>query len=338
MSDPTMQPSPERFFMAVTAYQQSAVIKGAIELDVFTAIGEGNATAKALADRCQADERGMRILCDYLVVSGFLTKADGQYDLTSDAAIFLNRHSPAYAGGVIEFLQAPTLMEAYRDIAAVVRKGGTIISEEGTVSEENPVWVKFARAMAPLMIMPAQMIAQLIPVDPSRKVKVLDIAAGHGVFGAAFAQQHPNAEIVALDWAPVLEVAKENAQKLGVGDRHRLLPGSAFEVDFGSGYDVVLLTNFLHHFDVETCEKLLRKIYAALNEGGRVATLEQVPNDDRISPPIAAAFSMTMLATTRAGDAYTFAEHERMFNRAGFKRSELHEMPGLPQRVVVSLK
>lgn len=337
MSDQTT-PTPERFFMAATAYQQSAVIKGAIDLDVFTAIGEGQTNVKALAAQCQADERGMRILCDNLVVIGFLTKADGQYGLTPDAALFLDRRSPAYLGGVIEFLQAPPLVEAYRDIAAVVKKGGTVISDEGTVSQENPVWVKFARAMAPLMMTPSQMIAQIVSVPTDRKVKVLDLAAGHGLFGIGFAARYPNVEVIALDWAPVLKVALENAQKYGVGDRYTLLPGSAFDMDFGSNYDVVLLTNFLHHFDVGVIESLLKKIHAALGEGGRVATFEQIPNEDRVTPPMTAGFSMVMLATTKAGDAYTFAEYEQMFGRAGFKRNELHELAPLPQRLVVSYK
>jgi hypothetical protein len=115
-------------------------------------------------------------------------------------------------------------------------------------------------------------------------------------------------------------------------------PGSAFEVDYGSGYDLVLLTNFLHHFDVATCESLLRKVHASLAEGGRAVTLEFVPNDDRVTPPQAAAFSMMMLGMTPAGDAYTFAELDQMFRNTGFTSSELHELPPTIQRVVISHK
>ncbi len=338
MSNPSAQPSPELFFNTVTAYQQSAVLKGAIELDVFTAIAEGNTTAKALAEKRNASERGMRILCDYLVINGFLTKKDGQYGLTQDSAIFLDRRSPAFLGGAVEFLQSPMLFEAYNDIAGVVRKGGTLVGEEGSVSPENPVWVQFARAMAPMMMMPAQTMTQMVQPDPHLKFKVLDIAAGHGIFGVAFASRYPNAEVVAVDWAPVLEVAKENARKFGVIERYTTKPGSAFDVDFGDGYDLALLTNFLHHFDVETCEGLLKKVHGALNEGGRVMTLEFVPNEDRVTPPNAAGFSMTMLASTRAGDAYTFAEFEKMFSNAGFKKSELHEAPPSAEQLVISYK
>jgi len=337
MSDQTPQPSPELFFQTVNSYQRTAALKAAVELDVFTAIAEGKQTAQDVAARCEASERGMRILCDYLVIHGFLTKKDVRYGLTSDSAVFLDRRSPAYMGGTLEFLLSPMLTGTFENLTEVVRKGGTVIPEGGTVAPENPVWVKFARAMVPMMAMPAQQIAKLVSGD-GRKLKVLDIAAGHGIFGIAIAQQNPKAEIVALDWPNVLEVAKENAEKAGVSDRYSTIEGSAFDVDYGSGFDVVLLTNFLHHFDPPTCETLLRKVHAALAEGGRAVTLEFVPNEDRVSPPIPAAFSMMMLGSTAKGDAYTFSELERMFKNAGFAHSELHQLMASPEQVVISKK
>jgi len=135
----------------------------------------------------------------------------------------------------------------------------------------------------------------------------------------------------------VLEVAKENAAAAGVADRYATIEGSAFEVDCGKDYDLILLTNFLHHFDPPTNETLLRKVHAALTEGGRAVTLEFIPNDDRISPP-EASFSVQMLGGTEGGDAYTFAELERMFANAGFSGSELHALPPSIQRVVISTK
>jgi 2-polyprenyl-3-methyl-5-hydroxy-6-metoxy-1,4-benzoquinol methylase len=338
MSNQTAQPSPELFFRTLNAFQQTEVIKGAIELDLFTAIAEGNTTSAALAERCNASERGVRILCDYLTILGFLTKEAGEYSLTQDSAFFLNRHSPVYIGSAIEFLLAPSMFEAFKNMAEVVRRGGAIFNEEGTVSPENPVWVRFARGMMPVMALSAQLIAQLIEIDKDRKIKVLDIAASHGLYGITLAQQSPHVEVVAVDWAPVLEVAKENAQKFGVIDRYHILPGSAFEVDFGEGYDLVLLTNFLHHFDIKANERMLEKIHAAMNDGARVVTLDFIPNEDRVTPPAAASFAMTMLATTPAGDSYPFSEFEKMFANAGFKKSELHPLPPTMQRVVISYK
>jgi hypothetical protein len=331
-------PSPELFFETISAYHRTQVLKGAIDLDLFTAIAEGAATPKAMADKRQASERGMRILCDYLAVLGFLTKTGNEYALTPDSALFLDRRSPAYFGGAAEFLLSPTLIQSFADIPASVRKGGTVIGDQGTMAPDHPIWTRFARAMQPMAAGLAQMLPGLVKFDEKEKLKVLDIAASHGMYGLAFAQQYPNLEVVAVDWANVLEVGREHAAKLGLSDRWRAVAGSAFEVDFGGDFDLALTPNFFHHFDQPTNEKLMRKIHGALNDKGRAVTVEFVPNDDRVSPPHAAMFAMTMLASTADGDAYTFAEYEKMFATAGFSRSELHQPPASIEQVIVSYK
>lgn len=339
MSSPgKLQPSPQLFFQTINAYQRTEGLKAAIELEVFTAVGEGKSTAAEIAQRCGASERGIRILCDFLCIMGFLTKEGQQYRLTADSAMFLDKGSPAYLGEAREFLLSPMLTEGFKDFAGAVRKGGTVVSDEGTIAPQHPIWVKFARAMAPMMALPAQLMAKLVDPQADRKLKILDIAAGHGLYGIEFAKRNLGAEVVALDWTNVLTIANENARSAGVDDRFTTLEGSAFEVDYGTGYDLVLLTNFLHHFDPPTCEILLRKVYAALSEGGRAVTLEFVPNEDRISPPDAAAFSIMMLGGTPGGDAYTFSELERMFKSSGFVRSEIHPLLPSIQQVVISQK
>jgi SAM-dependent methyltransferase len=338
MSAQTPQPSPERFFQIANAYQLSAALKAAVELELFTAVGEGNRDARSLAARCGASERGVRILSDYLVVAGLLTKDESGYGLTFDSAVFLDRRSPAYMGGTLEFLLAPTLTAGFDDLAGTVRKGGTVMPEGGTVAVENPLWVKFARAMAPMAAMPSGEIARVVCEGRGGPLKVLDVAAGHGLYGIAFARQNPEASVVALDWPAVLEVARENARSAGVAERHTGIEGDAFGAEFGEGYDVILLTNFLHHFDPPTNVRLLRKVRAALADGGVAVTLEFVPNEDRVSPPVPAAFSLTMLAGTEGGDAYTFPELEKMFAEAGFSHSEPRRLTASPQQVIISSK
>jgi ubiquinone/menaquinone biosynthesis C-methylase UbiE len=332
------QPSPQIFFQNLNAHQRTEALKAAIELEVFTAIAEGNTTAEAIAKRCNASERGTRILCDYLTIMEMLTKENGKYGLTLDSSVFLDKRSPSYVGGATEFLLSPTLVEGFRNLTEAVRKGGTSIGNEGTVSPENPVWVKFARGMAGLMSMPAQLLAKLADPQADKKLRILDIAAGHGLFGIAFATHNKQAEVTALDWKAVLEVAKENAKTAGIEDRYKTIEGSAFDVDFGTGYDVILLTKFLHHFDPPTCEQLLKKVHNSLADGGRAVTLEFVPNEDRITPPDSAGFSLIMLSGTPSGDAYTFSEFEKMFANAGFSSSTLHPLPPTFQQVVISTK
>ena len=331
-------PSPVLFFDTINAYQRTEALRAAIELDLFTRIAAGERTTEQLAAACQASPRGIRILANYLTTLGFLRKGGEQYELTGDAEVFLNRKSPAYLGGTLEFLLTPQLKESFQQLTAAVRRGGTANSEEGTVSHDNPIWVAFARAMAPMMQLPARMLVDLVGGDRERPIRALDVAAGHGIFGVSIAERYPHAHITALDWPNVLAVATENAKLAGVAERHVLRPGSAFEVDWGGPYDLVLLTNFFHHFDLATCRDLASKAYAALAPGGRAITLEFIPDEDRLNPPSTASFALTMLATTAHGDAYTFAEYQQIFEHAGFLRSELHALPPTAQQAVISYK
>lgn len=277
------------------------------------------------------------MLCDYLTIAGLLNKEQDKYSLTPEAQIFLSKKSPAYIGSATQFMCSDYHLRNFSSLAEAVRRGGSAVKDSST-SVENPMWVDFARGMAPLRVPAAEFTAKLVGADQQKPMKVLDIAASHGLFGITIAKHNPKAEVVAVDWRPVLEVAKENAAKAGVQNRYKTIAGSAFDVDFGNGYDVALVTAFLHHFDVATNEKFLRKVHGALKPGGVVATLEFVPNEDRVTPPHAAGFALIMLSNTEAGDAYTFRELDQMFRNAGFGKSELHSNPNSIDQVIITKK
>jgi 2-polyprenyl-3-methyl-5-hydroxy-6-metoxy-1,4-benzoquinol methylase len=335
-AQPRSEASPFRLFHAINAFHLTEAISSAIELDIFTAIAAGHATAEALATQCRIAERGARILCDFLVVNEFLRKSGNQYSLTDDSAKFLDRKSPAYMGSCTEFLLTDEIRQTLHDLTNAVRHGGC--QHTYAHAPESPVWVAFAHSMAPMMMMASHGLAGIVVGNERRTLKVLDIAAGHGLFGIAVLRANPKAEVTAVDWKNVLEVALENAKKFGVSDRYKILNGSIFDVDIGTAYDLILVPNFLHHFDEATNEQLLKKLHRALKPGGRIATLEFVPNEDRVSPAVPAAFALIMLAETSAGDAYTRSELENMFNRAGFSRHEFHAMPPSPHSVLVSTR
>jgi 2-polyprenyl-3-methyl-5-hydroxy-6-metoxy-1,4-benzoquinol methylase len=326
-------PTPERIFTALSAYERTAALSAAIELELFTAIGEGATTQEALAKRTGAAERGVRILADYLVVDGFLTKHSGHYGLAPEAAAFLDQRSPMYLGTMSRFLGTPDFTRRFERLAEAVRHGGSV-EENHMVVPRQPLWVEFARSMAALQAPVAGLVAEAVGLAE----RVLDLAAGHGLFGIAVARANPGATIVAQDWEEVLAVARENAERDGVADRLRLLPGSAFEVDFGSGLDLVLVPNFLHHFDAPTCVALLRRVHDALAPDGRAAIVEFVPDESRVAPPIPAAFSLKMLAATPGGDAYTYGELDRMCREAGFRATELKPLAPTQQTLVIALR
>jgi 2-polyprenyl-3-methyl-5-hydroxy-6-metoxy-1,4-benzoquinol methylase len=327
--------NPGLVFDMMQAHQRTAALKTAIDLDIFTAVGAGPGDVASIAKHAKASERGIRILCDFLVINGVLAKEDGKYKHTPTSAAFLDPRSPACMASVAQFLTAPELLEPFARLTDVVRDGRTTLAGDGTVEPDNPVWVSFAENMAPMTGPLAGPLAAVALEGNTGPVSVLDIAAGHGLYGIEVAKQNPHAQITGLDWAAVLQVALRNAEKAGVKDRYTMLPGSAFDVEFGGPYDVVLLTNFLHHFDKATNVGLLKKVRAALKPGGRVATLEFVPNEDRVSPPMPAAFAMTMLTSTADGDAYTLSELSAMYAEAGFKDVKAHAISTLPQTIVV---
>jgi predicted O-methyltransferase YrrM len=334
--DPVNAPSPLLFFDTINAYQKSAALKAAIELDLFSALANRSASAAELATALGCPERGIRILADYLVILGFLAKDANEYALTPDSAVFLVRSSPAYLGASIEFFHAPGLTAGFDELADTVRKGRK--ADAGTTQHEHEVWVRFARVMAPLMYMPARGMTELIKLDQARDTRILDIAASHGVYGITVAKANPRAHLVALDWAPVLKVSTENARNAGLADRFSTIAGSAFTADLGSDYDVVLVPNFLHHFNRADCVIFLKRVHAALRPGGVVVIVEFVPNEDRVTPPAAAGFSLVMLGSTPEGDAYTFAEYEGMLRDAGFAGSEFHSLMPTAQSAVIARK
>jgi SAM-dependent methyltransferase len=335
MPGPSPGPSPDRFFETMTAYQHTAALKAAIELELFTAIGDGQNTVSSLAKRIHGSERGVRILCDCLVVIGFLTKAEDRYRLTADSAVFLDKKSHAYIGLATNFLASPVMMEGFKDLTTVVRSGRPL-ADHPFSGVEHPIWVEFARSMAPLLYLPAQETAKLL--DGKSEMKVLDIAAGHGLFGITIARRNPKAQIVALDFHSVLTVAKENAARYGVSDRYSLLPGNALEVDLGTGFDAVLVPNLLHSLDRATNESLLKKVYGALAAKGRVVVVEFAPNEDRVSPRVPALFALMMLGNNPGGDAYTISEHRAMLHSAGFSDCEVHSLAATPFTAIAAAK
>jgi ubiquinone/menaquinone biosynthesis C-methylase UbiE len=335
---PAAQPNPANIFEAISSFQLTFAIRTAIELDLFTAVSEGAHTASAIAKRCNASERGIRILCDYLTINGLLHKNGNEYSNTVDTGTFLVKGHPAYMGGTIEFLLSPHAFERFGDMTNAVRNGGTTDPHNNTTVSENPLWEKFARGMTGMVAPIAQGTANTVDLPTDREIRVLDIAASHGMFGFAVAQRYPKAHVVALDWQNVLRITAENAQKFGLADRFSSIAGDAFAVDFGQNYDLVLLPNILHHFSPAKNTELLAKCYRALNPGGTVAIVEFVPNDDRITPPMPAAFSLTMLCGTPEGDAYTYAEFRDMLINSGYSTVENHPLAPLPHNVVIGKK
>lgn len=319
---------------AALAYQKTAALIAGVKLGLFTELGHGSSSAAALAEVTHASERGIRILCDYLTVIGFLSKEGSSYSLTAASSRFLDQSSPSAVCDALDFLAAPEMIAlTLDDPVTYVRDGGS--PGLASTSPSNPVWVRFARAMVPFASPTAKRVAAYVAAQPQPPRKVLDIAAGHGLYGIEVAKISPETIVTAVDWEEVLAVASANAKAEGLQDRYRTVAGSAFDVSFEDGFDLVLLPNILHHFCHRDCVKLLRKAKAALSSTGEVLAIDFVPNPDRISPPEAASFAFRMLATTPDGDAHTLSDYQAMAEEAGFAGATGRPLSPTPETLIV---
>jgi hypothetical protein len=324
--------SPARIFDTLLyGHARTEALKAAIELEVFTAIAEGWRTAEPLAQRCSASPRGIAALCDFLVVNGFLTKSHGEYGLAPDSQMFLDKRSPAYCGSVAGFLAGPHNARRAATIADCVRAGHAMETGTDTVDQ----WIAFAASMVPMAAPSAASTAQALRAADLGPVRVLDVAASHGEYSLAILRKNPRATAAALDLPGVVDIGARRAQEQGFSDRYATIAGSVFDVPLGGPYDLVLLPNILHQFSEVEIDRVLRKVAATLAPGGKVATVEFVVNDDRVSPHFPALFAMTMLTGTN-GDAYTFAQLDAMMRRAGLTKSRAVPLPPTPQTLIIS--
>lgn len=293
------------------AYERTLTLRTALELDLFTRIGQGVNTIPALAEATRASERGLRVLCDNLAVHQHLVKEGHRYRLSLNSRVYLSKDSPAWFGSVIGFLASDAYIEAFRDLLRSVKRG--------RARSPKTNWPDFARLMSPLAHHVAEFMAEAMHVDSAGPIQILDVAAGHGLYGLALAARNPAAEVYALDAPLVLRVAARNARQAGVNKRFHRIPGDAFKVDFAGPYDLVITGNIAHHLEPAANVELFRKCRAALKPKGKLILLDFVVNDDRVSPPAEAAFAIHLFATGSC-DVYTFREYQAMLRAAGFRR------------------
>jgi 2-polyprenyl-3-methyl-5-hydroxy-6-metoxy-1,4-benzoquinol methylase len=313
------------------AFERTLALRTAIEMDLFTRIGDGAGTIRALSAASGASERGLRALCDYLTVQGHLLKQGARYSLTLNARLYLTKASPAYFGSAVKFFASDATVAAFCRLRNTVESGTACCPDFAELD-----WVEYARSMAPLAEATAQFAAAALAADSAGPIQVLDLGAGHGLYGLAIAAQNSEAEVFALDAPPVLEIALDNARQAGAATRYHPIPGDAFQTDFGGPYDLVLAANLAHHFDEASNVRLFRKARSALKPAGRIALIEWVPNADRVSPSHDAAFALTVLATSAHGAIYTLKEYSRMLRAAGFRRVRRLDTGGFGRWIVTA--
>lgn len=320
-------------------YVKTALLRTAMQLRVFDEFADGPRGAADLAARLGTDERGMRILLDALTAIGLL-RADPQgYRLVDGGEELLVSSGSRFFGGAVRIGASDWEWDAQKNLVDAVRKGGTV-ADTHALTPEFDYWEDFANHTSWFNNGAADLMAeQLEPWAADREpVNVLDIACSHGSYGFFLAQRNPRVQLSCVDWPNILEITKKNAERLGLADRTDFIPGDMFEVDFGGPYDIVMLTNVLHHFREEKATELLARIAPAVKPGGRIAVVGHTHEEDDTpeTNPLPYMFSVIMLVQTFDGQTHSVGTYRRMLENAGFANVTSHRSERAMHRVFIA--
>ena len=280
----------EDMMRSIRSYQESRVFLTALELDVFTAVGEG-AEPSQVAAAIGADTRATEMLLNVLTSLGALEKIKGIFSCTAESIAF----GPVRAG----LMHTVHLWETWSTLTACV-KAGTTQRRPGVEAHDESWTEAFIEAMHTRAKATAAQVVQVVGTEGVRRM--LDVGGGPGTFSIAFAQAGMDLHADVLDLGPVLPMAQRNIQEAGLSDRVMVRVGDLRTDAFGEGYDLVLVSAICHMLDEDENRDLLRRCSKALAPGGRIVIREFVLDPDRAGPAFAALFALNMLVGTRRGN------------------------------------
>jgi len=334
MSTATAAPvTPQRISQLAWGYAAPLILEAAIRNEVFDTLEASPMTIEELHAVTGASTRGLTAIANALYSLELLDKDQhGRYSLTPESAMFLVRDKPSFMGGLI-LHTSEQLLPKWLRLNEVVRTGkpATAVNQEEAGSE---FFEQFVSDIFPMSYPSAQALAAALHLDQGR---VLDLAAGSGVWGIALAQNSPGVRVSAVDWPNVLPVTEKTAVRFGLEDRFNFIPGDLLSADFGSGYDVATLGHILHSEGEARSRKLLEKTWESLAPGGTIAIAEFLVSHDRKGPVTGLFFAVNMLVNTDEGSTYSFEEISDWLFDAGFLNPHLLEVPG-PSPLILATK
>jgi len=318
--------TPEQIIDDLWAPRATQVLVTAIELDLFGCIAAGQHSVSGIATAAGADPRGVRHVLDALVALGYLDKTGAassqpRYVLTQVSARFLVPGTDSYLGDMAR--ETRLLWSSWARLTDVVRTGEpTAAWEQESVGREQ--FPQLVSAWFPMSFGAARAaVAALPPTTRESARRLLDVAAGSGAWSLAFALALPELRVTTVDYSEVCAITRSYAERFGVADRYDHVTGNLREVDFGTGYDIVVLGYIVHTEGPEWGRKLIERAYAALRPGGTLVIGDMVPNDERTDPIVPLVFGATdLLLYSTEGQVFTEREFREWLTGAGFTAVE----------------
>jgi ubiquinone/menaquinone biosynthesis C-methylase UbiE len=337
MTTPVATPvSPERIMQFAWGYVPPLLLEAAIRHRIFDLLESGPKTVSELHKETGASERGLTAVMNALVGLDFLAKdKQGFFSLTPESAAFLVSTKPGFQGGFIRH-GSEQLIPKWLHLNDIVMTGkpDASVNQEGTGGD---FFQQFVNDIFPMSYPAAQALSRHLHASGVGPARVLDLAAGSGVWGIAIAQGSEQVRVTAVDWPGVIPVTRKTVARFGLADRFSFVAGDLLEADFGSGHTVATLGHILHSEGMERSRALLAKTFHALAPGGTIAIAEFLVNADRTGPVNGLFFAVNMLVNTDTGDTYSFEEIRSWLEHAGFKNARTLEAPG-PSPLILATK
>jgi len=333
----TKKLTPERLQQFGFAYAPPLIISAAVNNKVFDALESGAKTVEQVKKETGASARGLRAIMDALVGLELLKK-DRQlrYSLAPESHAFLISEKPGTLAGFFGSI-LPVMISRWLRLTDVVRDGRPAVAVNQE-TEGTEFFSQLVETIIPMSYAAAQKLADHLKIAKAKEqVRVIDLAAGSGIWGIAVARKSPRVRVTAVDWAGMIPTTKRITEKFGVRDRFDFIEGDLSEVNFGSDYNIATLGHILHSEGEERSQQLLKKAFRSLKSGGTIAIAEWLVNDDRTKPLPSLMFSVQMLVNTEKGDTFSFNEVKKWLEDAGFKRVRKLEAPG-PSPLILATK
>jgi ubiquinone/menaquinone biosynthesis C-methylase UbiE len=331
------QVTPERIMQMAWGYAPPLILEAALHHRVFDVLDGGPKTIRELEAATGASGRGLTAIMNALVGLNLLSKNEaGKYALTPESAAFLVSTKPGFSGGMIRHC-SQHLIPKWLRLTEIVATGkpATAVNQE---QQGAAFFQNFVEDIFNMSYAPAKHLASTLNLNNANgPVRVLDLAAGSGVWGIALAQQSEQVRVTAVDWPDVIPVTRKIVGRFGLSDRFHFVEGDLHSADFGANHQVATLGHILHSEGEQLGRALLRKTFDALAPGGQIVIAEFLVNDARTEPPLGLLFAVNMLVNTENGGTYSANEINGWLQEAGFTNQRTLEAHG-PSPLILATK
>ena len=308
--------SPENIREVATSFQTSRILLSAFELKIFTILDSKVMSSEEVSNKINTNTRATDRLMNALCGMGLLRKEKGKFQNTELSSHYLVDGKPEFMGNLYH---SNHLWNTWSYLTEAVRKGTSVPGDQNKKDKED--WVEsFIAAMHYRGVKQANILTTLINLSGTKKM--LDVGGGSAAFSMELVKKYPGVKAVVLDLPHVIPLTKRYVEQEGLTDSFDFIEGNYLEKDFGSGYDLILLSAIVHINSYDQNKMLVKKCSDVLEENGILIISDFIMNDTRTEPFFGAVFSLNMLVGTECGDTYTEGEMKEWLSEAGFSKIE----------------